>query len=383
MPNYRCFDNITRDNYILRLTYTGFVNRTIIIEVGNLYKRIILIISVILLINTTTACDTNKSIRYEAEFLNLFDTATMIVGYTESKDEFESYTQLIYDELKIFHELYDIYNDYDGINNIKTINDNAGIKPIKVDKKIIDLIKYSKDIYVLTNGKTNIAMGSVLKIWHDYRTEGIDNPLKASLPPADLLEEAALHTDINNVIVDEKNSTVYLSDSNMSLDVGAIAKGYATERVSHVAREKGFTSGIISVGGNVCTLDKKADGNGDWGVGVQNPDKESETQTLKIVNLSNKSLVTSGNYERYYTVDGKRYNHIIDSDTLFPAEYFASVTIICEDSGLADALSTAAFTMPLEESKQLIESIPDAVAMWIFNDGSIEYSKDFEKLIKK
>jgi thiamine biosynthesis lipoprotein len=338
---------------------------------------------VILLINITTACDTNKPTRYEAEFLNLFDTATMIVGYTENKNEFESYTQLIYDELKIFHELYDIYNDYDGISNIKTINDNAGIKPIKVDKKIIDLIKYSKDAYALTNGKTNIAMGSVLKIWHDYRTEGINNPLNASLPPVDLLEEAALHTDINNVIVDEENSTVYLSDPEMSLDVGAIAKGYATERVSHIAREKGFVSGLISVGGNVRTLDKKADSNSHWGVGIQNPDKESENQTLRVVNLSDKSLVTSGNYERYYTVDSKKYNHIIDPETLFPAEYFASVTIICEDSGMADALSTAVFTMPLEQGKELIESMPDTVAMWIFNDGSIVYSNDFEKLIKK
>ncbi|MDD2494282.1 MAG: FAD:protein FMN transferase [Tissierellia bacterium] len=348
----------------------------------NLYKRVILIVCMVLFINITTACDINKTKRYEAEFLELFNTATQIVGYSENKREFESYTQLIYDELKAYHELYDIYNDYDGINNIKTINDNAGIKPIKVDKEIIDLIKFSKDAYVLTKGKTNIAMGSVLKIWHDYRTEGIDDPLNASLPPIDLLKEAALHTDINNVIVDEENSTVYLNDPDMSLDVGAIAKGYATERVSEVVKEKGFVSGILRVGGNVLTLDKKIDSNEEWSVGIQNPDKDSEKHTLKTVNLSNKSLVTSGNYERYYTVDGKRYNHIIDPETLFPAEYFAAVTIICDDSGLADALSTALFTMPLEQGKELIESIPNTVAMWIFNDGSIVYSNHFEELIK-
>lgn len=336
-----------------------------------------------MLIATTSACDINKAKRYEAEFLELFNTTTLIVGYANSRDEFEEYIQLIYDELTVFHQLYDIYNDYDGINNIKTINDNAGIKPIKVDKKIIDLIKFSKDAYVLTKGKTNIAMGSVLKIWHDYRTEGIDDPLNASLPPLDLLKEASLHTDINNVIVDEENSTVFLSDPNMSLDVGAIAKGYATELVADLARERGFVSGIISVGGNVRSLDKKASSKEDWNVGIQNPDKDAEKRTLMTVNLSNKSLVTSGNYERYYTVDGKRYNHIIDPETLFPAEYFASVTIICEDSGLADALSTAAFTIPLEEGKELIEGIPDTVAMWINHDGSIVYSNNFEEYIKK
>lgn len=332
---------------------------------------------------SASACDTNKAKRYEAEFLELFDTTTMIVGYAKSRDEFEEYTQFIYDELKVYHQLYDIYNDYDGINNIKTINDNAGIKPIKVDKKIIDLIKFSKDVYGLTKGKTNIAMGSVLKIWHDYRTEGINDPMNASLPPLDLLQEASLHTDINNLIVDEENSTVFLSDPNMSLDVGAIAKGYATEQVADLVREKGFVSGIISVGGNVCALDKKTSSNEDWNVGIQNPDKSSDKTSLMTVNLSNKSLVTSGNYERYYTVDGMRYNHIIDPETLFPAEYFASVTIICEDSGLADALSTAVFTMPLEEGKELIEGIPNTVAMWVYNDGSIVYSDSFEEYIKK
>ena len=347
-----------------------------------MYKRIILTISVFLLI-ITTACGINKKTRYEAEFLKLFNTATMIVGYADNEGEFGEYTQLIYDELDTYHKLYDIYNDYDGINNIKTINDNAGIKPIEVDKKIIDLINFSKEAYTLTKGKTNIAMGSVLKIWHDYRGEGIDNPLKASLPPIDLLEEANLHVNIDDVIVDEENSTVYLKDPDMRLDVGAVAKGYATEQVSRIVREKGFTSGIISVGGNVRSLEKKADSGEDWNIGVQNPDKESEKKTIKTINLSNKSLVTSGNYERYYTVDGKRYNHIINPETLFPAEYFASVTIICEDSGLADVLSTALFAMTLEEGKELVESIPDTVGMWIYDDGSIIYSNGFEELIKE
>lgn len=332
--------------------------------------------------NSTAKSNSDKT-RYEAEFLELFDTVTRIVGYADSEEQFKGYSQVIYDNLKEYHELYDIYNDYDGINNIKTINDNAGINPVKVDKRIIDLLAFAKDEYAITNGKTNIALGSVLKIWHEHRTEGIDNPENASLPSIEQLKTAEKHTDINNVIIDETNSTVFLSDSDMSLDVGAIAKGYATEQVTKIAKEKGFVSGLISVGGNVRGIGNKADNNEKWNVGIQNPNKESENNILKVVNLSDKSLVTSGNYERYYTVNGKRYNHIINEETLFPSEYFASVSIICEDSGNADVLSTAVFCMPFEQGKEFIDSMPDTEAMWVFNDGEIEYSENFEKLIKE
>ena len=116
-----------------------------------------------------------------------------------------------------FNKLYDIYKDYDGINNIKTINDNAGIKPVEVQQEIIDLLLFSKEWYNRTNGKCNIALGSVLSIWHDYRNASINNPEKAEIPPPDMLKEAMRYTDINKVIVDEDNNTVYLEDKNIPM----------------------------------------------------------------------------------------------------------------------------------------------------------------------
>ncbi len=346
-------------------------------------RKVAVTLIVIILLFNLSACNKKEQKRYEAQFLSLFDTVTSIVGYAESEEQFTEYAQLIHDDLKEYHELYDIYNDYEGINNIKTINDNAGIKPIKVDKKIIDLILFAKNEYVETDGKTNIALGSVLSIWHDYRTEGIEDSENAKLPPLDILKTAAKHININNVIVDEINSTVFLSDPDMRLDVGAVAKGYATEQVSSSIKDKGLISAIISVGGNVRVLGNKADTNEQWSVGIQNPDKESENKVLKLVYLSDKSLVTSGNYERYYTVNGKRYNHIINQETLFPSEYFASVSIICNDSGKADGLSTAVFSMPYEQGKELIDSLNDTEAMWVYNNGEIKYSENFEKFIKE
>lgn len=350
-------------------------------------KKITAVTAMIMLLLSLTACNsaekTVEKTRYEAEFMELFDTVTRIVGYAESEEQFSKYSQTIYDNLKEYHELYDIYNDYEGINNIKTINDSAGKEPVKVDKRIIDLLLFCKDAYEMTNGKTNVAYGAVLSIWHDYREEGINDPDNAKLPPLIDLQEASKHTDINDIIIDEENSTVYLKDPEMSLDVGAVAKGYATEQMYKIAKESGLTSGLISIGGNVRAISKNIVTGEPWNVGVQNPDTESEKSVLEVVKINDSSMVTSGDYERYYTVDGKQYNHIINPETLFPAEYFRSVSIIIQDSGKADALSTALFNMTYEEGLELISSIPDAEAMWILKDGTFKYSEGFEKLIKK
>lgn len=349
-----------------------------------MFKRIgVIFIIIIAFTSNLTACNKIKKTRYEAEFLELFDTMTKIVAYSDSKEEFTEYSQMIYDNLKIYHELYDIYHDYPGLNNIKTINDNAGIKPVKVDRKIIDLMLFSQECYKTTNGKMNIALGSVLKIWHKYRTEGIDDEENAALPPLEQLREAAKHTDINKVIIDEANSTVYLSDPKMSLDVGAVAKGYATEQVSRLLEKKGFKSGLLSVGGNVRAIGDKGIDNQLWNVGIQNPDSESSETNIRIVSMADLSLVTSGDYERYYTVKGKKYHHIIDPSTLYPAEYYQAVTIICQDSGMADVLSTSIFVMPFDQGLELIESLPNTEALWIMKNGEIRTSDNFEKYLKK
>lgn len=346
-----------------------------------LMRKILSLVMILLISLNLIACGAPEKQRYEAEFLELFDTATKIVGYSYSEKEFTDYSKLIYDELKKYHQLYDIYNNYEGINNIKTINDNAGIAPVKVDRRIIDLLEFSKEAYTLSGGKVNVAFGSVLSIWHEYREAGIDDPEKAEVPPIEDLKAAALHTDINDVLIDETAGTVYLTDPEMSLDVGAIAKGYATEQVTQYAMENGFTSGIISVGGNVRTIGYKDDKNQLWDIGIQNPDKDSSEQNVFVTHLTNLSLVSSGDYERYYVVDGQRYHHIIDPATLFPAKYFTAVTIICEDSGLADALSTCIFNMPFEEGYKLIEGLPNTEALWIYPDGKVAYTSHFEDFI--
>ncbi len=315
-----------------------------------------------------------KPEQYKAGYIDVFDTVTEFIGYGDSEAEFKKNTKLLNDELYIYHQLYDIYNEYEGINNLKTINKNAGVAPVVVDTKIIDLIKFSKELYKKTDGEINIAMGSVLSIWHKYRSYGKE------LPPMEDLQEAAKHCEINNVIIDEQASTVYLADPEMSLDVGSIGKGYAVQMVADYARKSGYDNIVINCGGNVATIGAKPD-DSKWTFGIQNPDLEAKNNLLKTVSFADKCLVTSGDYQRYYVVDGVEYCHIIDPDTLMPADYFHAVSIITNHSGLADALSTALFNMPYEEGLALINSIEGAEAIWVFDDGSIKYSENFEDYI--
>ena len=317
-----------------------------------------------------------KLTAYDAQYLDYFDTITSITIFAKNDAEFESYKTLAEETMEKYHELFDIYDTYDGVNNIKTINDNAGIAPVTVDPELIDLLEFSRKEYEETNGKVNVAMGSVLSIWHDYREAGLENPDEAEIPDMDLLLQAAEHTDFEQIEIDEQASTVYIPDEEMSLDVGAIAKGYATKRLAETLKDAGVTSALLSLGGNVETIGTKADGK-PWRVGVQNPDTSAAQSYLHVVNLNDSCLVTSGTYQRYYEVDGVRYHHIINPDILMPWNTYDSVSILCDDSGRADALSTAVFNMEPEEGMAFVEAQDGVEALWVFPDGSERMSSGF------
>ncbi len=350
-------------------------------------KLTAVIASIIMLTTILAGCKgqtQNEYAKYIDTFFDAFDTATTVVGYTKSEQEFKDYFGQIQARFQQLHKYYDIYNTYDGINNIKTINDNAGIKPVKVNKEIIDLIQFAKDWDKRSGNTTNIAMGSVLKIWHDYRDAGKTDPDNAKLPPMEQLKQASQHTDIDKVVVDVANSTVYLADPQMRLDVGAVAKGYATELVAKEIMAAGFQSGIISAGGNVRVLGKPLDGVRErWGIAIQDPHRPIYSdEDLDTIFLNNESVVSSGVYERYYVVDGQQYHHLIDPKTLMPGDYYSQVTVITKDSGDADALSTAVFLLPYEQSSALVKSLDGVDAIWVFEDGRIEATDGAKKIMK-
>ncbi len=316
--------------------------------------------------------------KFSSYSFDYFDTVTSITGYAKSKDEFDEISKDIMSELEKYHRLFTIYDSYEGINNLHTVNSlsNGVHTETVVEREIIDMLLFSKEMYAKTGGRVNVAMGSVLSIWHDYRNAGLSSPANASLPPMQLLTEAAKHTSIDDVIINEEKSTVFLADPELTLDVGAIAKGYAVEMVAQTLIERDIDGYVINVGGNVRTLGKRGDGK-KWVAGVENPNGKDGDAYFALLELEDLSLVTSGSYQRYYTVNGVNYNHIIDPDTLMPTDTFISVSVLTEHSGCADAFSTALFTMSYEDGNKLIEESDGIEAMWVYPNGEIKYSSGF------
>ncbi len=333
------------------------------------------LLALLLILGLLTGCaaPSTEEKKYNATFLTLFDTVTTVVGWAESEEAFTEQAQQIHDDLLVYHRLFDIYTDYEGLCNLKTVNALAASGPVEVDPILIDLLLDCKEYYVLTGGKVNAAMGSVLSLWHEARNDSIDDPAHAYLPDMAALEEAAMHMNFDNVIIDEEKNTVFFSDPLLKLDVGAIAKGWATQRVA----ENAPAGLLISVGGNVCSTAYREE-KAPWVVGVNDPDGGNYLHTLT---LAQGSLVTSGDYQRYFLVEGKPYHHIIDPETLMPSAHWRSVTILCEDSGLADALSTALFLLPMADGQALLDKC-GAEAMWVNAEEEEFFSPGFSDYIR-
>ncbi len=305
-------------------------------------------------------------------YFDLFDTVSYIYSYKgDSEEDFLSNADEAYSVLLYYHQLFDIYHEYEGVNNLCTIN-SSPLEEIEVDDALITFLLYAKDMYYTTEGEMDVTMGSVLSLWHDARYS--DTPY---LPSREALEEASLYTGWEYLEINEEKKTVKLLSDRASIDVGALGKGYATERAAEVLEERGATGYVLNIGGNIRIIGTKTDGSG-WRTGVRDPENP-DTDFVIMLSLADTSCVTSGSYERYFTVDGVRYSHIIDRDTLCPADLFSSVTIVTKDSALADALSTALFTMNYEDGLELASSLSVDV-VWVFNDGTVKYTKGIEAL---
>lgn len=318
--------------------------------------------------------------RFTATETGSFDTVTTVVAYDSGKSEFNAHFETFEKELKRYGKLFDIYTEYDGVTNLCTLNKKAAEAPVKVESDVIALLEEGVKAYEESGGRINICFGSVLSLWHEAREASNAEPEKAYIPDGATLKEAAKHCDINDLVIDKENSTVFFADSEMKLDAGAIAKGFCAEKLADFSEENGLWKDfLINLGGNVIARGyKNGDGNTLWNVQIENPDLNSDS-ALETLNVTNCSVVTSGDYMRYFTYEGKNYCHIIDVKTLMPAEYFSGVTVICDNSALADRLSTQLFVMPLNEGKEYVESLSGVEAIWVDKDNNITCSSGFEQ----
>lgn len=319
--------------------------------------------------NSNQAISTDLT-RYDSVIYDYFDTVTTLLIYAKDENEADKFKKIVEDDLKKYHELFNSYKDFEGVNNIKTINENAGNKPVEVAPEIIELLEYCLEIDEQTNQKINIGMGSVLDVWHKYMEEAILDEAEARLPSDEELKEAAKHTSVESIEIDKENNTVFIKDPDVRLNVGATGKGYAVRIIEDDLRKAGLSAGIVSVGGDDVTIGRNpAKGNGLWTIAIQNPDLKSDEKYKSIIAISNTTVVTSGDYQRFYKVDGKIYHHIIDPDTLYPSEYFKSVSVVHPDIALADTLSTYLFIIDRKEGEKVAEKY-GAEVLWIDKDGN-------------
>lgn len=322
---------------------------------------------------TGCSAETDKPYtKYSAAFYEAFDTYTSIIGYAQEEAIFNKAFNEAKDMFFRLHAVFDGYNAYEGVHNLYYVNNNAAKTPVKAEKELLDLLLQMKEEQPRLQGRVNVAMGSVLSLWHDYREEGV------ALPPLGDLQARSAHTNIDDVIINEEEGTVFFKDPELKLDLGAVAKGYAVELVAQEMLKGDMPSFIISAGGNVRCGHQPLDGRARWGVGIQDPDGNGNKEVLYLRDLS---IVTSGDYQRFYVVEGERYHHLIDPDTLYPGTYMRSVSIITEDSGMADALSTALFLMPYEEGAAFAKTLEGVEVLWILNDGTVRFTEGLKPMM--
>ena len=314
--------------------------------------------------------------RFSRRQYDIFDTEITLLGYAPSQEAFDRAADDTMAQLRELHQLMDGYNAYGDLHNLYYVNSHAAQEPVEVPPLFFDLLLWCRDQWRAGYRETNIAMGAVLKLWHDCRTEGLAHPETARIPAMDDLQNAAQHVDFDSLILDEARRTVYFTDPLLRLDLGAVAKGYAADVVLPGLMEE-MPSFLLSLGGNVYAGNPPLDGRDHWNVGVQDPKADAATialggtNILDILEVNDLTVVTSGDYWRYYIVDGEKYHHIIDPDTLMPSQKMISVTVACKSSLLADYLSTTLFILSYEDGARLIEGMEGVEVMWVEPDGTI------------
>ncbi len=256
-------------------------------------------------------------------------------------------------------------------SQLSRINSSAGKKAVKVDKELIRLIKRAIEYADMTDGGFNIAVGPLIKLWKV--AEG------GNIPDNDEIRRAKEIINYKDIAVDEKKGAVFLRKKGMAIDLGGIAKGYASDRAEAVLKKNGIASGIVAVAGDINAFGKKADG-GKWRIGIQHPRKKDAF--IGIIDLEDEAVSTSGDYERFFIKDGKRYHHIIDPNTGEPAAKCQSVTVVAKEATATDGLSTGIFVMGPEKGMKLIERLPDVEGIIIDAKGNIAVSSGLKNRIK-
>ncbi len=307
----------------------------------------------------------SKSPKAQKKVLLLMGTRFELVAV--SRDEQKAW-EAIEAGIKEIERIEALISEWQPTSQTSAINRNAGIKPVVVDQELFDLISRSNRISAMTGGAFDISFASVDKLWK------FDGSMK-SLPSAEQVAASVSKINYKNIILNPNEHSVFLKEPGMKIGFGAIGKGYAANRARDIMREMGIAGGVVNAAGDLVTWGKQADGSS-WYVGVADPaDKE---KVFSWLTADNTSVVTSGNYEKFAEINGKRYSHIIDPRTGYPASGLKSVTIVCPNAELADALATAVAVLGKEEGLYLINQLKGVECLLITEGDEIVTSDNMK-----
>jgi thiamine biosynthesis lipoprotein len=251
------------------------------------------------------------------------------------------------------------------------INQQAGISPVKVSLETFELIKRSKRISDLTQGAFDISYGSIdKKLWN------FDQQM-TSLPDAATAKKMVRLINYRNIILNEKNTTVFLKEKGMRIGFGGIGKGYAAERAKAVLKERGVNSGIVNASGDLTVWGHQPNGQ-KWTIGIADPERND--LPFSYLEITDTAIATSGNYEKYVLIDGKKYSHTIDPKTGLPVRGIKSATIICANAEIADAMATPVIIMGINVALDMVNQVQGMSCILIDDDNKVYTSKNINLL---
>ena len=261
-----------------------------------------------------------------------------------------------------------LISSWDKNSQTTLINKNAGVSPVKVDKELIELIERSVAISKFTDGAFDISFASMDRIWK------FDGSVTV-MPSIEKVNASVEKVGFENIVINKQKNTVFLKNKGMKIGFGGIGKGYAADKAKELLKSKGVLGGIINASGDLTTWGKQSNGDS-WQVGIKNP--LNKNKVFALFPIENRAVVTSGNYEKYIMINGKRYTHIINPKTGYPSQGIMSVSVFAPKAELADALATSIFVMGKEKGLHLVNQITTVDCIIVTDDGKIHYSNNIK-----
>ncbi len=304
----------------------------------------------------------------------LMDTLVSIKTYGNDLDDLKKATEQAFTEMRRIEDLTDRFAEPGtpayAASDVCRINEQAGKKAVTVSSDVFAMLELSQKYYTLTKGAFDVTIGPVVDVW------GFGKP-DQKVPGADMLKGALALVNNNDMVLDKQNMTVFLKNDGMCLDLGGIAKGYATQKAAEILEETGIQGALINAGGNIRVLGVK-DEKTPWKIGIQDP--RDSSRLIGTLDLKEESCVTSGDYNRYFMSEQVRYHHIISPFTGYPAAENMSVTVITQDAAVADILSTALFILSPQEALTLAEELPDTEAFIVTAEKQILFTNGLKNV---